>query len=74
MLWMDSSMNTVNEAADQESPFVTGAELQKRWKVSQMYLFRLRAAGRLSVMRIGKRAIRYSLEDVRRIEAESVAK
>lgn len=54
-----------------ESPFLTAAELQKRWRVSAMYLHRLRAAGRLSVMRIGKRAVRYAMADVLRIEAES---
>ena len=61
------------ENAASESPFLTAAELQKRWRVSAMYLHRLRAAGRLSVMRIGKRAVRYALADVLRIEAESAA-
>jgi hypothetical protein len=68
-----TASNKANNTTGSESPFLTSAELQKRWKVSAMYLHRLRAAGRLSVLRLGKRAIRYALADVLKIEAESVA-
>lgn len=53
--------------------FITAAELQERWKCSGMFLHRLRAAGRIGVTRIGKRAVRYALADVLKIEAESAA-
>ena len=62
----------INETtAESLPPFLTPAELRQRWKVSGMYLHRLRAAGRISVIRIGARAVRYKMEDVLKIEAES---
>jgi hypothetical protein len=67
----DAMKNTAT--TETAAPFLTAAELQKRWRVSAMYLHRLRAAGRLSVMRIGKRAVRYALAEVLKIEAESIA-
>lgn len=58
-----------------ESPatFLTAAELRQRWKVSGMFLHRIRRDGRLSVTRIGKRGVRYAMADVLKIEAESAA-
>lgn len=55
------------------APFLTAAELRQRWSVSGMFLHRLRQAGRLPVTRIGKRAVRYALSDILKIEAESAA-
>ena len=68
---MTANKNTGNTTAS-ETPFLTAAELQKRWRVSGMYLHRLRAAGRLSVMRIGQRAVRSTMAEVLKIEAESI--
>jgi hypothetical protein len=55
------------------APYITAAELRERWKCSGMFLHRLRAAGRIGVTRIGKRAVRYALADVLKIESESAA-
>lgn len=54
-------------------PFLTAADLRKRWQVSGMFLHRLRRAGKLRVYRIGSRGIRYALADVLKIESESAA-
>jgi hypothetical protein len=67
-----TDQNKENTASSQ-SPFLTAAELQQRWKVSAMYLHRLRVTSRLSVLKIGGRAVRYALADILKIEAESVA-
>jgi len=64
--------NDKSEIAPADQPFLTAAELQKRWRVSGMYLLRLRRAGRISVMRIAKRSVLYALADVLKIEAESM--
>jgi predicted site-specific integrase-resolvase len=53
--------------------FLTAKELSQRWKVSLMFLHRLRRGGRLPVTRISKRAVRFALADVLKIEAESAA-
>lgn len=52
--------------------FITAAELRKRWIVSGMFLHRMRKTGKLSVIRIGKRGVRFALSDILKIEAESV--
>ena len=58
-----------------ESPttFLTAKELRQRWKVSGMFLFRIRRDGRLPVTRIGKRGVRFLMADVLKIEAEAAA-
>lgn len=59
-----------------ESPatFLTAKELCQRWKVSGMFIWRMRRDGRLSTTRIGKRNVRYVLADVLKIEAKSKIK
>ena len=63
------------EIIDQPSAtsFLTGKELCQRWKVSAMFLWRLRRKGKLHSFRLGERGVRYSIADVERIEAESKA-
>ncbi|MDZ4288727.1 MAG: hypothetical protein U0984_12250 [Prosthecobacter sp.] len=53
--------------------FLTPADLRARWKVSAMFLWRLRRAGRLSGYKIGTRGVRFALADVMQIESESRA-
>jgi hypothetical protein len=54
-----------------EQTFLTPAELKARWKVSSMFLWRLRRNGRLPAHIIGSRGIRFALSDILRLEAES---
>ncbi len=62
-----------NTTTESFAPFLTAAELRQRWKVSGMFLHRIRRDGRLPVTRIGKRGVRFALADVLKIEAESAA-
>jgi hypothetical protein len=55
------------------SPFLTAAELRARWKVSGMFLWRLRRNGKLTARKFGERGIRFAMEDVLRIESEARA-
>ncbi|MFZ4764338.1 MAG: helix-turn-helix transcriptional regulator [Roseimicrobium sp.] len=53
--------------------FLTAQELRKRWRVSAMFLWRLRRKGKLSAFKIGERNVRFSMAEVERIEAEAKA-
>jgi len=55
------------------APFLTPAELRQRWKVSGMFLYRMRQKNRLPIYKIGSRGIRFALVDVVKIESESAA-
>jgi hypothetical protein len=55
------------------APFLTAAELRQRWKVSGMFLWRMRQQNRLPIYKIGSRGIRFALVDVVKIESESAA-
>ncbi len=55
------------------STFLNTKELRQRWRVSGMFIWRMRRDGRLSVTRIGKRNVLYALADVLKIEAEAAA-
>lgn len=54
------------------SHYLTAAELRLRWKVSGMFLWRLRRDGRLPIYKIGARGVRYAMTDILKIESESV--
>lgn len=62
-----------NNHTESSAPFLTAKELRQRWKVSGMFLHRIRRDGRLPVTRIGKRGVRYAMADVLKIEAESAS-
>ncbi len=53
--------------------FLTPAELRARWKVSAMFLWRMRRDGKLRPYKFGVRGVRYSLAEVARIEQEAAA-
>jgi excisionase family DNA binding protein len=60
--------------APEPSIFLTPQELCLRWKVSIMFLWRMRQNGTLRAHKIGGgRRVRYSLADIERIESESRA-
>lgn len=50
------------------SRFLTAGELCDRWKVSHMFLWRLRRDKKIKAHRIGQR-IRFSLEEIQKFEA-----
>ena len=67
-------MNT-QKFTDSDKPtlaFLTPRQLARRWQVSTMTLRRWRKSGRLPVHFFG-RGVRFALEDVQAIEAESKA-
>jgi hypothetical protein len=45
--------------------------LARRWKVSLMFLWRARRDGKLPAHKLGKKHIRFSLADIREIEARN---
>jgi len=56
-----------------DSAFLTAAELCQRWKISGMSLWRMRRDNRLRATHIGKRGLRFAMEEILRIESESAA-
>jgi hypothetical protein len=63
--------NTTFTAA--AAPFLTAAELRQRWRVSGMFLWRMRQKNRLPIYKIGSRGVRFALADVLKIESESAS-
>ncbi len=64
-------MKITSPTASEPIGFLTPAELRARWKVSAMFLWRLRRDGKLRFYRIGARGIRYSLAEIEQIEKQS---
>lgn len=52
--------------------FLTAADLRARWRVSGMFLWRMRNKGTLNAYKIGARGVRFSLADIERIERQSM--
>jgi predicted site-specific integrase-resolvase len=59
--------NTSQETAH----YLTVAELRQRWKVSAMFIWRLRRDGKLKVTKFGPRGVRVAISEIERIERES---
>jgi excisionase family DNA binding protein len=53
--------------------FLTPKELGARWKVTPMTLRRWRKAGKIKPHRMG-RGVRFSLEEIERVESEAKVK
>lgn len=53
--------------------YLTPSELRQRWKVSAMFLWRLRRDGRMKITKIGSRGVRIAMSEIERIERESQA-
>jgi hypothetical protein len=62
-----------NITTETTTPFLTAAELRQRWKVSGMFLWRMRQKNRLPIYKLGSRGVRFALADVLKIESESAA-
>ncbi len=62
-----------NPTTSEPTTFLTPAELRARWRVSGMFLWRLRRDGKLSIYRIGARGVRYALAEILQIEKQSAA-
>lgn len=52
--------------------FLTAADLRARWRVSGMFLWRMRNKGALNAYKIGERGVRFSLADIERIERDAM--
>ena len=63
-------MQTLDTKTTQDA-FLTAAELRARWKVSGMFLWRHRRAGKLTAYKIGSRGVRFALAEVLQIETEA---
>lgn len=66
-------MGKPSSIASTPAVFLTATELRQRWKVSAMFLWRLRRKGTLPAYKLGERGVRFSLSDIERIEAQAVA-
>lgn len=53
--------------------YLTPSELRKRWKVSAMFLWRLRRDGKLKITKFGSRGVRIALSEIERLEREAQA-
>jgi predicted site-specific integrase-resolvase len=53
--------------------YLTPSELRQRWKVSAMFLWRLRRDGKLRITKLGSRGIRIALSEIERFEREAQA-
>ena len=73
MYLSDSRKIAMKPNATQETaaPFLTAAELRQRWRVSGMFLWRMRQKNRLPIYKIGSRGVRFAMADVLKIESEA---
>jgi hypothetical protein len=53
--------------------YLTPFELRQRWKVSGMFLWRLRRDGKLKITKFGSRGVRIAMSEIERIEREAQA-
>ena len=53
--------------------YLTPSELRQRWKVSAMFLWRLRRDGKLRITKFGSRGVRIAMSEIERIEREAQA-
>jgi hypothetical protein len=53
--------------------YLTPSELRQRWKVSAMFLWRLRRDGKLKITKFGSRGVRIAMSEIERIEREAQA-
>lgn len=51
--------------------FLTAAELRARWRVSGMFLWRMRSKGKLGAYIIGARGLRFLLAEIEQIEKDA---
>lgn len=66
-------MKSTNTPQALTAGYLTPAELRQRWKVSAMFLWRLRRDGKLKITRIGSRGVRIAMSEIERIEREAQA-
>ena len=64
---------TPKDASADNASLITSAELRQRWKVSGMFLLRMRQAGKLRALKLGAGAVRFSIAEIQRIEQEAAA-
>lgn len=69
-----NTKHTMKSDVDPTVPtvFLTIAELRKRWKVSAMFIWRLRRDGKLKMTKFGPRGVRLAISEIERFERESV--
>jgi DNA-binding Xre family transcriptional regulator len=68
---MSTTHTTKPATAPPDPIFFTRKELTQRWGVSDMFIHRMREMGKLPVVRLGGRGLRFRVADILRIEEES---
>jgi hypothetical protein len=53
--------------------YLTPSELRQRWRVSAMFLWRLRRDKKLKITKFGSRGVRFAMAEIERIEREAQA-
>lgn len=48
--------------------FLTAGDVRNRWRVSGMFIWRMRRAGKLTAYKIGTRGVRFALAEIEQIE------
>ena len=56
-----------------EITYLTPTELRQRWRVSAMFLWRLRRDGKLKITKFSSRGVRIAMSEIERIEREAQA-
>lgn len=64
---------TEQRVTNPETKLLTSKALAARWGCSKMHIWRMRRSGQLRALFLGKRSIRYSLDDILRIEEQAAA-
>lgn len=66
---MSKPESTVTPAPE----FLTVSQLRTRWKVSAMFIWRMRRDGKLKAYKLGERGVRFLVADVAAIEASAAS-
>jgi predicted site-specific integrase-resolvase len=66
-------MKTPDTLHEPTNGYLTPSELRKRWKVSGMFLWRLRRDGKLKITKFSSRGVRIAMSEIERIEREAEA-
>lgn len=63
---------TLHRGTTPPEVFLTAGDVRNRWRVSGMFIWRMRRAGKLTAYKIGDRGVRFLLADIERIEREAM--
>ena len=70
---MTDAMKTQATPQAPAAGYLTPSELRQRWRVSAMFLWRLRRDKKLKITKFGSRGVRFAMAEIERIEREAQA-